>query len=342
MVASRASLVYGFTRLPVYLFVSPPCVFLFPARCFYCASALSIHHHPLSAFVFAPCPPRKALFCQITVPTALRPSSLSCEGRNYFGAFLAVVCCALRPFPCAEAVYSRSDVEFPYRCAGFSVGRGGATLAWWLAFALSCRTSRRFALRFRVFAPSARVASTASHPFVAGCGKSAPISTYPQFVFHRLVHPVEKLFTTPCVFLPAFPFSLRRAHRPPPTRQPKAPLARAYIYIGVAKGEKDSAPSAAFRCGRGRLGAWGADRWPRPMDKGLVGGQGARKGVGERAVRGAAGAAIGRRQAKVPGGAHGVCTRVATVGEEEGSPGRCACTIRAQRQVELPNEVCKL
>ena len=78
------------------------------------------------------------------------------------------------------------------------------------------------------------------------------------------------------------------------------------------------------------------------MDKGLAGGQGARKGVGERAVRGAAGAAIGRRQAKVPGGAHGVCTRVATVGEEEGSPGRCACTIRAQMQVELPNEVCKL
>ena len=78
------------------------------------------------------------------------------------------------------------------------------------------------------------------------------------------------------------------------------------------------------------------------MDKGLAGGQGARKGVGERAVRGAAGAAIGRRQAKAPGGAHGVCTRVATVGEEEGLPGRCACTIRAQMQVELPNEVCKL
>ena len=175
-----------------------------------------------------------------------------------------------------------------------------------------------------------------------GCGKNAPISTYPQFVFHRLVHPVEKLFTTPCVFLPAFPLSLRRAHRPPPARQTKAPLARAYIYIGVAKGEKGSAPSAAFRCGRGGLGARGADRWPRPMDKGLVGGQGARKGVGERAVRGAAGVAIGRRQAKALGGAHGVCTRVATVGEEEGSPGRCACTIRAQMQVELPNEVCKL
>ena len=272
----------------------------------------------------------------------LAPLVVIVRGAQLFWGFLAVVCCALRPFPFAEAVYSRSDVEFPCRCAGFSVRRGGTSLARWFAFAPSCRSFRRFALHFRVFAPSARVASTASHPFVAGCGKSAPISTYPQFVFHRLVHPVEKLFTTPCVFLPAFPFFLRRAHRPPPARQPKVSLARAYIYIGVAKGEKDSAPSAAFRCGRrGSVRGW-ADRWPRPMDKGLAGGQGARKGVGERAVRGAAGAAIGRRQAKAPGGAHGVCTRVATVGEEEGLPGRCACTIRAQRQVELPNEVCKL
>ena len=160
----------------------------------------------------------------------LAPLVVIVRGAQLFWGFLAVVCCALRPFPCAEAVYLRSDVEFPCRCAGFSVGRSGATLAWWLAFAPSCRTSRRFALHFRVFAPSARVASTASHPFVAGCGKSAPISTYPQFVFHRLVHPVEKLFTTPCVFLPAFPFFLRRAHRPPPARQPKVSLARVYIY----------------------------------------------------------------------------------------------------------------
>ena len=185
------------------------------------------------------------------MPTALRPSSLSCEGRNYFGAFLAVVCCALRPFPFAEAVYSRSDVEFPCRCAGFSVGRGGTSLARWFAFAPSCRSFRRFALHFRVFAPSARVASTASPPFVAGCGKSAPISTYPQFVFHRLVHPVEKLFTTPCVFLPRLSLFPPQGTPPPPARQPKVPFARAYIYIGVAKGEKGSAPSAAFRCGRG-------------------------------------------------------------------------------------------
>lgn len=175
-----------------------------------------------------------------------------------------------------------------------------------------------------------------------GCGKSAPISTYPQFVFHRLVHPVEKLFTTPCVFHRLSVFPPQGAPSPSRRVDEKCP-SRAYIYnIGAAKGEEGSAPSAAFRCGRGGLGARGADRWPRPMDKGLAGGQGARKGVGERTVRGAAGAAIGRRQAKVPGGAHGVCTRVATVGEEEGSPGRCACTIRAQRQVELPNEVCKL
>ncbi len=272
----------------------------------------------------------------------LAPLVVIVRGAQLFWGFLAVVCCALRPFPFAEAVYLRSDVEFPCRCAPFSVCRSGASLAWWLAFAPSCRTSRRFALHFRVFAPSARVASTASHPFVAGCGKSAPISTYPQFVFHRLVHPVEKLFTTPCVFLPRLSLFPPQGTPPPPARQPKAPLARVYIYIGVAKGEKDSAPSAAFRCGRGGSMRRGLIGGPAPWTKASWVGRAREKEWGSALSVGQRGGAIGRRQAKALGGAHGVCTRVATVGEEEGLPGRCACTIRAQMQVELPNEVCKL
>ena len=101
----------------------------------------------------------------------LAPLVVIVRGTQLFWGFLAVVSCVPYPFPFAEAVYSRSDVEFPCRCAGFSVRRGGASLARWFAFAPSCRTSRRFALHFRVFAPSARIASTASHPFVAGLWK---------------------------------------------------------------------------------------------------------------------------------------------------------------------------
>ena len=230
MVASRASLVYGFTRLPVYLFVSPPCVFLFPARCFYCASELSVRHRPPLRVYFSSLPAEKGLVMLNHSTHRLAPLVVIVRGVQLFWGFLAVVSCALRPFPFAEAVCSRSDVEFPCRCAGFSVGRGSASLARWFAFAPSCRSFRRFALRFRVFAPSARVASTASHPFVAGCGKSAPISTYPQFVFHRLVHPVEKLFTTPCVFLPRLSlFPPQGTPTPSRPADESAPRARVYI-----------------------------------------------------------------------------------------------------------------
>ena len=161
----------------------------------------------------------------------LAPLVVIVRGAQLFWGFLAVVSCVPCPFPFAEAVYSRSDVEFPCRCAGFSVGRGGTSLARWFAFAPSCRSFRRFALHFRVFAPSARIASTASPPFVAGCGKSAPISTYPQFVFHRLVHPVEKLFTTPCVFLPRLSlFPPQGTPTPSRPADESAPRARVYIY----------------------------------------------------------------------------------------------------------------
>lgn len=61
-------------------------------------------------------------------------------------------------------------------------------------------------------------------------------------------------------FLPAFPFFHRRVHRSPPAEWTKSPL-RARIYnIGAEKGEKGSAPSVAFRGGRGLIDAWGAER----------------------------------------------------------------------------------
>ena len=273
----------------------------------------------------------------------LAPLVVIVRGAQLFWGFLAVVCCALRPFPCAEAVYSRSDVEFPCRCAPFSVGRGSASLARWFAFAPSCGTSRCFALRFRVFAPSARVASTASHPFVVGLWKKRADFHLSTIGFPQACPPCGETVHHPLRIPPRLSLSPPQGTPTSSRRVDEKCPSRAYIYnIGAAKGEEGSAPSAAFRGGRGGSVRRGADRWPRPMDKGLAGGQDARKGVGERAVRGAVGAPVGRRQAKAPGGAHGVCTRVATVGEEEGLPGRCACTIRAQRQVELPNEVCKL
>lgn len=115
--------------------------------------------------------------------------------------------------------------------------------------------------RFRGLAPRC---SGAVHRFASvRCGaveKARRFSTYPQFVFHSLFHGVEKMSTFPCVsprlsvFPPqGAPFPSRRGEEKPPSR------ARIYN-IGAEKGEKGSAPFAAFRCGRGLLGARGAER----------------------------------------------------------------------------------
>ena len=226
--------------------VSVPSTFLLlcSARC-----------RPLSSSPFRIC------FCSLSAEKGLvlpnhsahrlAPLVVIVRGTQLFWGFLAVVSCVLRPFPFAEAVYSRSDVEFPCRCAGFSVGRGGTSLALMLAFAPSCRTSRRFALRFRVFAPSARVASTALHPFVAGLWKKRTDFHLSTICFPQACPPCGETVHHPLRFPPRLSLFPPQGTPPPPARQTKAPLARAYIYIGVAKGEKDSAPSAAFRCGRG-------------------------------------------------------------------------------------------
>ena len=160
--------------------------------------------------------------------------------------------------------------------------------------------------------------------------KARRFSTYPQFVFHSLFHGVEKMSTTPCVSPHLSVFPPPGAPIPSRRGEEKSP-SRARIYnIGAEKGEKGSAPFAAFRCGRGLLGARGAERWFRPAGKGLTVGRGSQKGVGECVGSGAAVSTVGMGRAKAVGRARCVCTRVATAGGQQGRHGRCACTIRAQ------------
>lgn len=132
------------------------------------------------------------------------------------------------------------------------------------------------------------------------------------------------------VFLPAFPFFHRRAHRSPPTEGRKSPL-RARIYnIGAEKGEKGSTPSVAFRCGRGLLGARGAERWFRPAGKGLTVGRGGAERSGGARRQWAAGGAR-RGGASESGRAGALRLHPSRNGRRgTGRHGRCACTIRAQ------------
>lgn len=188
-----------------------------------------------------------------------------------------------------------------------------------------------FAQHFRGLAP--RCSGAVRRFASVRCGaveKARRFSTYPQFVFHSLFHGVEKMSTTPYVFHRLSVFPPQGAPIPSRRGEEKSP-SRARIYnIGAEKGEKGSAPFAAFRGGRGLLAARGAERWPRPAGKGLTGGRGSQKGVGECVGSGLPGAVVGVGRAKVVGRARSVCTRVATAGGEQGRHGRCACTIRAQ------------
>lgn len=260
----------------------------------------------------------------------LAPLVVIVRGAQLFLAFLSLVSGSLRPFLLTSAVFSRSDAEFPCRFAGFSVRRGCASLALMQVFATSCGLWG-FAQRFRGLAPRC---SGSVHRFTSvRCGaveKARRFSTYPQFVFHSLFHGVEKMSTFPYVSPRLSVFPPPGAPIPSRRGEEKSP-SRARIYnIGAEKGEKGSAPFAAFRCGRGLLGARGAERWFRPAGKGLTGGRGSQKGVGEGVGSGRPGAVVGVGRVKVVGRARSVCTRVATAGGEQGCHGRCACTIRAQ------------
>ena len=68
----------------------------------------------------------------------LAPLVVIVRGAQLFLAFLPLVSGSLRPFLLTSAVFSRSDAEFPCRCAGFSVRRGCASLALMQVFATSC------------------------------------------------------------------------------------------------------------------------------------------------------------------------------------------------------------
>ena len=68
----------------------------------------------------------------------LAPLVVIVRGAQLFLAFLSLVSGSLRPFLLTSAVFSRSDAEFPCRCAGFSVRRGCASLALMQVFATSC------------------------------------------------------------------------------------------------------------------------------------------------------------------------------------------------------------
>ena len=115
-----------------------------------------------------------------------------------------------------------------------------------------------FAQRFRGLAPRC---SGAVYCFASvRCGaveKACRFSTYPQFVFHSLFHGVEKMSTFPCVSPHLSVFPPPGAPIPSRRGEERSP-SRARIYnIGAEKGEKGSAPFAAFRGGRGLLGARG-------------------------------------------------------------------------------------
>ena len=161
-------------------------------------------------------------------------------------------------------------------------------------------------------------------------GKSVPIFHLSTICFPQSFPRCGENVHLPVRFSPPFRFSTAGRTDALPSRGGKVPFTRAYINIGAEKGEKGSAPFAAFRCGRGLLGARVAEWWSRPVGKGLTVGRGSQKGVGEGVGSGLPGAPVGMGRVKAVGRARSVCTRVATAGGEQGRHGRCACTIRAQ------------
>ena len=125
-----------------------------------------------------------------------------------------------------------------------------------------------FAQRFRGLAP--RCSGAVRRFESVRCGaveKARGFSTYPQFVFHSLFHGVEKMSTFPCVSPRLSVFPPQGAPSPSRRADEKSP-SRARIYnIGAEKGEKGSAPSVAFRGGRGLLDARGLSGSPAPRGK---------------------------------------------------------------------------
>ncbi len=183
------------------------------------------------------------------------------RGAQLFLAFLSLVSGSLRPFfvdkRCVFAVGCCASVPVCglFRSQGLRFSRFNASfrhLVWGFG---------GFAQRFRGLTP--RYSGAVRRFASVRCGaveKARRFSTYPQFVFHRLFHRVEKMSTTPCVFHRLSVFPPPGAPSPSRRGEEKSP-SRARIYnIGAEKGEKGGAPFAAFRGGRGLLGARGAER----------------------------------------------------------------------------------
>ena len=190
----------------------------------------------------------------------LAPLVVIVRGAQLFLAFLSLVSGSLRPFfvdnRCVFAVGCCASVRVCglFRSQGLRFSRFNASfrhLVWGFG---------GFAQRFRGLAPRC---PGAVHRFEsvhrAVVEKARRFSTYPQFVFHSLFHGVEKMSTFPCVSPRLSVFPPPGAPIPSRRGEEKSP-SRARIYnIGAEKGEKGSALFAAFRCGRGLLGARGAE-----------------------------------------------------------------------------------
>ena len=122
----------------VLAFLRPPRFFCCKPRFFCCATALSVRHHPLSRLFFLIGRRERLCFAKYPCPSARAPRRYRARGATVFGFSLARFRLATPFFLLTSAVFSRSDAEFPCRCAGFSVGRGCTSLALMQVFATSC------------------------------------------------------------------------------------------------------------------------------------------------------------------------------------------------------------
>lgn len=221
---------------------------------------MSVDHHPLSRLFFLIGRRERLCFAKYPCPPACAPRRYRARGATVFGFSLACFRLAAPFFVdkrCVFAVGCCASVSVCglFRSQGLRFSRFNASfrhLVWGFG---------GFAQRFRGLAPrsSGAVRRFASvHRAVVENARG--FSTYPQFVFHSLFHGVEKMSTLPCVFHRLSVFPPQSAPSPSRRGEEKSP-SRARIYnIGAEKGEKGSAPFAAFRGGRGLIDAWGAER----------------------------------------------------------------------------------